>query len=57
MEIGQCVDVLGNYSIFKLKLCQNLTSTQTKNEFPSFLDSSLDSKLKNALKIRLHRLN
>ena len=41
-----CMGVLGNYNIFKLKLCQNLTFAQTKNGFPSSLDSSLESKWK-----------
>ena len=56
-KIGECAGVPRNYSIFKLKLYQNLTSAQVKNGSPSSLDSSLDSKRKNTLKIRLHRLN
>ena len=47
MEIGECVGVLGNYS----KLCRNLTFAQVKNGSPS----SLESKRKNTLKIRLHK--
>ena len=46
ISIGECTGVLRNYSISKLKLCRNLTSTQAKNEFPSSLDSSLESKWK-----------
>ena len=46
MSIGECTGALRNYSISKLKLCQNLTSTQEKNEFPSSLDSSVESKWK-----------
>ena len=44
MGIGECAGLLGNYSISKLKLCQNLTSTQAKTGFSSSLDSSLESK-------------
>ena len=53
IEIGECVGVRGNYSISKLKLCLNLTYAQTKIES----SSSLDSRQKNTLKIRLDRLN
>ena len=42
--IGGCACVLRNYSIFELKLCRNLTSTQTKNEFLDTFDSFLNSK-------------
>ena len=42
--IGGCAGVLGNYSISKLKLCQNLTYAQAKTGFLSSLDSSLESK-------------
>ena len=54
MEIVECAGMLGNYSISKLKLYQNLTSTQRKNGSLSSLDSSIDSKRKNDLKIILH---
>ena len=57
MESGECVGMPGNYNTSKLKQCQNLTYAQVKNGFPNSLDSSLDSKQKNTLKIRLHRLN
>ena len=57
MKIGECVSVSGNYCIFELKLYRNLTSAQTKNGSPNSFDNSLDSKRKNALKIRLHGLN
>ena len=46
-KLVKCANVLENYSIFELKLCQNLTSSQTKNGFPSSLDNSLESKWKN----------
>ena len=54
---GECVGVPGNYSIFELKLCRYLTSAQRKNESFSSLDSCLESKKKNTLKIILHRLH
>ena len=44
--IGGYTGMLRNYSISKLKLCQNITSTQAKNGFPSSLDSSQESKWK-----------
>ena len=56
-EISECADVPGNYSISKLKLCRNLTSTQAKNGSSNSFVSSLESKRKNTLKIRLHILN
>ena len=56
-EIDECAGVPKNYSIFELKLCRNLIYVQTKNESPSSLDSSLDSKRKNTLKIILRKLN
>ena len=46
MGIGECAGVPGNYSISKLKLCRNLTSTQVKTGFPSSFDNSLESKWK-----------
>ena len=49
--IGECLDVLGNYSISNLKLCRNLTFAQVKNGFPSSLDSSIESKWKILLKL------
>ena len=57
MNIGECVGMSRNYSISELKLYQSLTFVQMINGFLSSLDSSLDFKNKNALKIRLHRLN
>ena len=45
-RIGECTGLLRNYSISKLKLCQNLTFAQVKNGFPSSLDSSLEFKWK-----------
>ena len=45
-EIGEYVGVPGNYSIFKLKLCRNLTYAQVKIGFPSSLNSSPESKQK-----------
>ena len=57
MEIDECVGVPKNYSIFELKLCENLTSVQTKNESPRSLGNFLDYKRKNTLKIILHKLN
>ena len=38
-EIGEYTSVSKNYSIFELKLCRNLISTQTKNGSFSFLES------------------
>ena len=46
MGIGECTGLPRNYIISKLKLCRNITSTQTKTGLPSSLDSSLESKRK-----------
>ena len=53
--IGECVGMPRNYSISKLKLCQNLIFVQAKNGFPSSLDNSLESerKILRIWKIRL----
>ena len=53
MEIGEYAGLLGNSNFFELKLCQNITSAQTKNGSPS----SLEFKRKNTLKIIFHGLN
>ena len=53
----KCTGMLRVYSISELKSGKKLTSAQAKNGSLSSLDSSLESKQKNTLKIRLHRLN
>ena len=37
-EIGEYAGTSGNYNIFKLKLCGNITFAQAKNGSPSSLD-------------------